>query len=821
MQMNAQPGKTGYMIKTRLILLALLCAILPFHAQGDQGSQFLAQTETDQTKNKDAGKVVEEGYLINFNNLDIIEVIRFISKISGKNFIFDEAQLNFRVTIVSEEPTTIENIMTALLQVLRINNLTMLEQGNNILIHANNAVKGPSRLEGAGINDPYDPNAEIVTRVFKLTSIDAQQAATLIKDMLSDKAQVQILAKTQHVIVTDFTKNIERIALLIKGLESPTPQTEIGQYVIRNAPLLSLVALTKKLLAPIASGVPFEIIPEPISNSIFIVGTPYIVERGISIMQTLDTTRKQTRIMTMENLKYVPEDGQGFVTGAPVDLRSVGTGTQGGQQVGPDGLPIVGGGQGVTLPLPGAPGAPGTPGAPGSVGGIGITGPNGEPLPSGHRDLRAETRLTGQPVLLTEQDAKILEKVRSTGFRIYKLQNRKSTNVRDALQDIGQSLRATVDPSDVARKDLLEAIRSIESIDDSNSLVYSGSEETLNKVEQLIRELDLPLRQVFIEMLVLETTVNNSLSFGVDWGVRFKDSPNWGGTTGLYGSGSNLPAAILANSANTIGNQEGFNLGVIGSVLKKDGTAYATLGGLVTALQTDADTKIVMNPKIITEDTQPAELFVGINTRFQTSSISNDTGTIVTSNFEFRDVGTLLKVTPFLGDTDIVTLQIDQEISSTVESDSEVGQIQDSTIGPTTRTARTTTRVHVPDRHFLILSGMIQDTKTKTKSGLPCLGGLPGVGAAFSQNRTRLDKSNIMLFVRPIIIDTPEELRNLTRDQNKLMEERSGIQERFKWELETGLDFLDCDDLDSCGEPIEKVKRKRHPNTCEDDIFSF
>jgi type III secretion protein C len=795
------------MNRTRSLLLFIFCTFFPLLAYADTGSGFLAQNEPESAKGKGKEKTLEEGYLINFNNLDIIEVIRFISKISGKNFIFDEALLNFRVTIVSEEPTTIENIMTALLQVLRINNLTMLEQGNNILIHSNAKVKGPSRLEGAGIEDPNDPNSEIITQVFKVNNIDAQQAADLIKDMLSERAQVQVLLKTQHVIVTDFTKNIERISLLIKGLDAPMPQTEIGQYVIRNVPLLSLVALTRKLLAPIANGTIFDLIPEPISNTIFIVSSPYVVERAISIMQTLDTTRKQTRILTMENLKYMPEDGQNFLP------ENQGGGAVPGfsGQLGPDGLPIVGGQPGFGVEIPGGTvgqgqtGAPGTQGTPGQA----------------PRDLRAETRVSGQPVLLTESDNKIMEKIRATGFRIYKLQNRKSNNVQQALQDIGTSLRATVDPSDVARKDLLEAIRSIEEIEDSNSLVFSGSEETLIKVEQLIRELDVPLRQVFIEMLVLETTVSNSLSFGVDWGVRFNDSPNWGGTSGLYGSGSKLPNALLANSANTIGNNEGFNLGVIGSVLKQNGTPYATLGALVTALQTDTDTKIVMNPKIITEDTQPAELFVGINTRFQTSSISNDTGTIVTSNFEFRDVGTLLKVTPYLGDGDIITLQIDQEISSSVESDTALGQVQDSTIGPTTRTARTTTRVHVPDKHFLILSGMIQDTKTKTKSGLPCLGGLPGVGAAFSQNRTQIDKSNIMLFVRPIIIDTPEEMRHLTRDQNKLMEERCEISERFQWELESGLDFLNCDDLDSCGEPIEKVRKKRHVSTCEDDIFSF
>src|SRR5262249_10137100 len=112
--------------------------------------------------------------LINFNNVAITEYLRFISRISGKNFIFDEADLQFNVTIISEEPTSIENVMTALLQELRIHDHDLIEQGNNLIIHRNTKVNSISRV----VANEYDesiPGSEIITQVFRLNTLQPEK----------------------------------------------------------------------------------------------------------------------------------------------------------------------------------------------------------------------------------------------------------------------------------------------------------------------------------------------------------------------------------------------------------------------------------------------------------------------------------------------------------------------------------------------------------------------------------------------------------------------------------------------------------------------
>jgi type III secretion protein C len=176
--------------------------------------------------------------LINFNNVAIIEYIRFISRLTGKNFIFDENDLQFNVTIISEEPATIENIMTALLQELRIHDLSLLEQGNNLIIHKNTKVTGISKVisDGASANSS---SSEIVTQVFKLNTADPTKVAAVIKPLTSDVALVEVLAGTNHLIITDLSANVAQIAKLIKSVDAPSSGLVVGLCRQDNIPIFT------------------------------------------------------------------------------------------------------------------------------------------------------------------------------------------------------------------------------------------------------------------------------------------------------------------------------------------------------------------------------------------------------------------------------------------------------------------------------------------------------------------------------------------------------------------------------------------------------
>src|SRR5690606_31166026 len=111
-----------------------------------EDKDIIAQALPDRSLSSNQGRTPPKTILINFNNVSIIEYIRFISRITNRNFIFDENDLQFNVTIISEEPTTMENVMTALIQELRIHGLYLIEQDNNLIIHKNKEERSISRV---------------------------------------------------------------------------------------------------------------------------------------------------------------------------------------------------------------------------------------------------------------------------------------------------------------------------------------------------------------------------------------------------------------------------------------------------------------------------------------------------------------------------------------------------------------------------------------------------------------------------------------------------------------------------------------------------
>ena len=242
--------------------------------------------------------------LINFNNVAITEYIRFISRIANKNFVFDENDLQFTVTIVSEEPTTIDNIMTALLQELRIHDLEFIEQDNTIIIHRNSRVSAISRVvtENESVHDVVD--VDLVTKVFRLNTLEADRAAIILKPMVSATALVEVLKQTNHLIITDLASNVREITNLLNSLDSPQSGMVIGQYVARTQPIDSLIAIASRIIEPIAQDQKITFIPHRVANSIFVVSNPYLVERTISILKYLDQTATSTQILNPKDLNF-------------------------------------------------------------------------------------------------------------------------------------------------------------------------------------------------------------------------------------------------------------------------------------------------------------------------------------------------------------------------------------------------------------------------------------------------------------------------------------------------------------------------------------
>lgn len=313
-------------------------------------------------------------------------------------------------------------------------------------------------------------------------------------------------------------------------------------------------------------------------------------------------------------------------------------------------------------------------------------------------------------------------------FSVYKLQYHSGEEIVESIQKIGGTSKNPL---------LADIIQTMQWVKASNSLLFSGSKEQICQMEKLISSLDQPLGQVFIEVLVVATDTKESLEFGLEWSAQ--------------ASASNHSSSASSQNGSS-GSCRPFNLSVIGDLIFYKGKGFLSISSLISALEQDRKSSIVLNQKILSQDHKHSKIFVGDNLPFAGSFVQTiGSSQQTTSNIEYRDVGVLLEITPLIGKNGIVTLQIKQEISEAsphyVQCASELGGIQ------TTKTNMATS-VHVPDRHFLALSGMMRNSKHSQKRGIPCLGWIPWIGSLFSKEENSSEYRNILIFVCPHIINT-------------------------------------------------------------------
>src|SRR3990167_8661444 len=126
----------------------------------------------------EAEKALVGGYTINYNTVSIIEYISFASKICKVNFIYEEADLHFTVSVISDEPVTPKNVMATLIQVLRAHGLQLIEQGKNLVIHKSGDVKQLATLITQAGQEGSSP---IVTRIFRLKNAKPESIAAIVQ----------------------------------------------------------------------------------------------------------------------------------------------------------------------------------------------------------------------------------------------------------------------------------------------------------------------------------------------------------------------------------------------------------------------------------------------------------------------------------------------------------------------------------------------------------------------------------------------------------------------------------------------------------------
>ena len=303
----------------------------------------------------------------------------------------------------------------------------------------------------------------------------------------------------------------------------------------------------------------------------------------------------------------------------------------------------------------------------------------------------------------------------------------------------------------------------------TNSLIITAPEPLYKQIRAMVDQLDSRRAQIYIESMIVEVSGDNAADFGFQWqGVGFLGGNNnyglFAGTNSSVGGPSIISLTTSLAGATSASNitlpGEGLNIGLV----KKYGDVYS-LAAVARMLQSQTNTNIISTPNLITLDNEEAKIIVGSNVPFITGQFTGTGGSSSTSNpfqtIERKDVGITLRIKPQVGEGGAVRMTIFQESSSV----SEKVAPGTSNAGPSTDKRSIETTVTIEDGAILVLGGLIEDKFTEKKSKVPLLGDLPWVGGLFrSESRTR-NRTNLMVFLRPIVMRDADSAERLTTDR--------------------------------------------------------
>jgi len=283
----------------------------------------------------------------------------------------------------------------------------------------------------------------------------------------------------------------------------------------------------------------------------------------------------------------------------------------------------------------------------------------------------------------------------------------------------------------------------------NNTLLIQSTEQEYEGIQQLIRELDVPPRQVLIEAKIYSIDLTHAFSSDVSAALQ-----SLSGSTGVTG-----PASIATTAASLLGGLApapvagGVNLSAAMLVGKT-----RALSGVVSLMESESNAKIISAPSVIATDSIPASVNVGTTVPTLQGSITSSIGGAVTNAVSNTSTGITLNITARVTPSGIVTMIIDQNVSDPVATTSSSIQ------SPSFANKSISTQVTVQDGDTIAIGGMIQDTNTVAISGIPLLDRIPVLGALFGSRSYSKERTELIIFLTPHVIFDSNQLQDATEE---------------------------------------------------------
>jgi general secretion pathway protein D len=641
---------------------------------------------------------------------DLPELVRVIGELTGKRFIFGGKVRNIKATVFSPQKVTVAEAYQAFLSILEANGLTVVPHGRFYKIIDSPDAKMGAPIYVAGQGGPAEDR--FITRLHRLHNVSAEEVANVLGHFKSKDGDIVVYGPGNLLIITDTGTNIQRMMRILEDVD--------------------------------IAGVGDQIWIEPIHYGL-----------AADIAQRLD------------------------------EVFDIKAGASGGGGKGEKGAASPGASLGSDVHV---------------------------------SKILSDDRSNSLVIIATERAyLRILEfikrldvptKVGEGEIHVVMLQHADAIELGKTLNDIITGAQAAGGATPQAGGkgapgntplEIFESRVKVSSDKATNSIVVTSSLRDFANLRTVIDQLDQPRRQVFIEAVIMDLTIDRENQFGMAFNGGAAPSTTIGSTAGqtlLYGGLNPFRSILLPSPTDSTLNA--FALGIRGPGLPGSenllGTGFSipAFGILINALASTNDADILSTPHILATDNIPAEINVGQNIPLQTNSagfgglpgLAGASGAGAAGALGAlgglggggiaprQDIGTKVKITPHLNDSDEVRLEVAEEISDIT------GQQPLGSLGAVPFAKRTaTTQLVVKDQQTVVIGGLMRSRVARTDTKIPLLGDIPVLGALFRSRSSTLQKSNLILVLTPYIIREQADLRTVF--ERKMQERQEFLDHYF------------------------------------------
>ncbi|VVS94472.1 type ii secretion system gspd [Desulfoluna spongiiphila] len=586
----------------------------------------------------------EETVSIDFNDVDIRVFIKYVSEMTGKNFIIDR-KVTGKVTVISPGQISVDEAYHVFESVLDVYGFSAVPSGTLVkIVPARDAQKKSvaTRLK----SEATDRSDNIVTQLVPLKYADPTELKKLLAPLISRNSSIMAYKPTNTLIITDLASNISRLMKIVDSVDITGVGQEISILPLEYADagqLTSLLSNVFKVDSKSKASSKATFVPDERTNTIIILAGKGSTEKIIKLVKMLDREvprgKERIHVVYLENA-------------------------------------------------------------------------------------------------LSEDMAKVLQNLSS-----------KTTS-----GDKGKKVAIASDRVNIIADKA------------TNSLIIMAEKSDFVILEEIIQKLDIPRKMVYIECLIMEVNVDADRALGVEWTVGNDTTIN--GRDAAYGGGfdggsgfSNLGNLGGASTDGVSKFPNGFSLGVFSEAIEVGGVKFPSLGALITAYKKDSNVQILSTPQVLTLDNEEASIVVGSKIPYLTQSSSGDSEY---NQFEYKDVGITLKITPQVSEDKRVRLKIFQETSRV---------FGDVTSQPTTLQRKVDTTVVVEDNSTIVIGGLIDKSLDTTEYRVPCLGDIPVIRYLFSSRSDTDSRTNLYVFLTPRVVSSRADAENIMVDKRERIDD--------------------------------------------------